>query len=995
MADINGTSGDDTLVGTATSDEILGLDGDDYIDGAAGNDVIDGGAGDDTIFGNDGDDAIRGGDGDDIIHGGDGADRIHGGRGDDIIYGGDGADRIYGGRGDDAIDGDDGDDRIRGGRGDDTIDGGDGADRIHGGRGDDAIDGDDGADRIHGGRGDDVIDGGDGADRIHGGRGDDEIFGGDSADGIRGGRGDDAIEGGDGADKIKGGAGNDVIDGGAGDDTIFGNDGDDMIHGGTGDDIIYGDNGSGSGSGSGHGHGSDGSGSGSGAQASGSGMGYGSDGSGSDGSGAQASGSGSGSGMGYGSDGSGSGSGAQASGSGMGYGSDGSGSGSGMGYGSDGSGSDGSGAQASGSGSGSGHGHGSDGSGSGSGCASASGSGPVITFNDYLNGGAGNDQVFGEQGDDWVAHVASDNVGATDQYDGGLDYDTLELQLTGGELADAQVQADIAAFLDFLALNSDVTSDTNEGPVFAFTAFDLTARNFENLVVTNTGGNEPPVATDDTAATDEDNPIVIDALLNDTDPDGGLITITDVTSVPGGTVTIDGGGNLVFTPDPGFSGTTSFEYTITDDTGLTDSATVVVEVTPVADAPDLTATNATGDEDTAIPLSIAAALNDLDGSESLSDVTVSGVPTGASLSAGADLGGGVWSLTQAELAGLTVTPPADSDVDFTLQLSVTSTEAANGDTATTTAALDVTVNAVADAPTLTTTGAAGDEDTAIPLTISSALTDVDGSEALSLAISGVPSGATLSAGTDQGGGVWSLLPGDLAGLAVTPPAGSDADFTLIVSSTSAEQSNGDTATTTASLDVIVNAVADVPALTATSAAGDEDTAIPLAIAAALNDLDGSESLSNVTVSGVPTGAILSAATLIGVGGGRHLHGRHRIPGQHRNRVGPAFLLGRGPRRRRLHRNLGIPQPGWQRLRRLLPALRRHRRHGQPRRRDPGRGRVPDQHHDGRQPGRRLGLGGALGRRLRGGVELLQPGRRHLGHRYLRPALRYRRQRGGR
>ena len=197
-------------------------------------------------------------------------------------------------------------------------------------------------------------------------------------------------------------------------------------------------------------------------------------------------------------------------------------------------------------------------------------------------------------------------------------------------------------------------------------------------------------------------------------------------------------------------------------------------MTPVADGPDLTATNATGDEDTAIPLSIAAALNDLDGSESLSDVTVSGVPTGASLSAGADLGGGVWSLTQAELAGLTVTPPADSDVDFTLQLSVTSTEAANGDTATTTAALDVTVNAVADAPTLTTTGAAGDEDTAIPLTISSALTDVDGSEALSLAISGVPSGATLSAGTDQGGGVWSLLPGDLAGLAVTPPAGSDA-----------------------------------------------------------------------------------------------------------------------------------------------------------------------------------------------------------------------------
>jgi hypothetical protein len=154
---------------------------------------------------------------------------------------------------------------------------------------------------------------------------------------------------------------------------------------------------------------------------------------------------------------------------------------------------------------------------------------------------------------------------------------------TGGELDDAQVRADIAAFLDFLVLNSDVTSDTNEGPVIAFTAFDLTARNFDNLVVNNTGGDPAPIATDDTATTDEGNPNVNDVLDRDFDPDGGIITITDVTSVPGGTVTVNGGGNLVFTPDSGFSGTTSFEYTINDDTGLTDTASVVLEVCPSSD----------------------------------------------------------------------------------------------------------------------------------------------------------------------------------------------------------------------------------------------------------------------------------------------------------------------------------------------------------------------------------------------------------------------------
>ena len=83
-----------------------------------------------------------------------------------------------------------------------------------------------------------------------------------------------------------------------------------------------------------------------------------------------------------------------------------------------------------------------------------------------------------------------------------------------------------------------------------------------------------------------------------------------------------------------------------------------------------------------------------------------------------------WEVPVGDLAGLTETPPADSDEDFTLTLSVTSTEAANGDQATTTASLDVTVVAVADAPTLATSDASGDPNTAIPLSVASALTDV-------------------------------------------------------------------------------------------------------------------------------------------------------------------------------------------------------------------------------------------------------------------------------
>src|SRR5215510_7869516 len=45
MAIINGTNGDDTLIGTADNDTINGLDGNDVLEGGAGNDILNGGLG--------------------------------------------------------------------------------------------------------------------------------------------------------------------------------------------------------------------------------------------------------------------------------------------------------------------------------------------------------------------------------------------------------------------------------------------------------------------------------------------------------------------------------------------------------------------------------------------------------------------------------------------------------------------------------------------------------------------------------------------------------------------------------------------------------------------------------------------------------------------------------------------------------------------------------------------------------------------------------------
>ena len=257
---------------------------------------------------------------------------------------------------------------------------------------------------------------------------------------------------------------------------------------------------------------------------------------------------------------------------------------------------------------------------------------------------------------------------------------------------------------------------------------------------------------------------------------------------------------------------------------------------------------ADGAEDTAIPLNISSALTDTDGSETLS-VTVAGVPAGATLSAGTDNGDGTWTLDPADLANLTVTPAADSDADFTLTVTATSTDGT--DTATTTGTLNVSVVATADAPILDldssvagdqlTGSAVGTEDTNIPLDISASLSDLDGSETLSISVSvsGVPDGATLSAGTDNGDGTWTLDPADLANLTVTPPADSDADFTLTVNAVATE-ANGDTATTSGTIAVSVDPDADAPTLTMTDASGTEDQPISLDISSALTDTDGSE-----------------------------------------------------------------------------------------------------------------------------------------------------------
>ncbi|MBS0154538.1 MAG: hypothetical protein JSS38_08100 [Nitrospira sp.] len=89
MSTINGTAGNDTLVGDKfpfhlpplfnNADTINGFDGNDILRGLSQNDTLNGGNGNDQLFGGSGNDTLRGNNGADFLDGGTGADNMNGG----------------------------------------------------------------------------------------------------------------------------------------------------------------------------------------------------------------------------------------------------------------------------------------------------------------------------------------------------------------------------------------------------------------------------------------------------------------------------------------------------------------------------------------------------------------------------------------------------------------------------------------------------------------------------------------------------------------------------------------------------------------------------------------------------------------------------------------------------------------------------------------------------------------------------------------------------
>jgi VCBS repeat-containing protein len=106
------------------------------------------------------------------------------------------------------------------------------------------------------------------------------------------------------------------------------------------------------------------------------------------------------------------------------------------------------------------------------------------------------------------------------------------------------------------------------------------------VVTVLSSGNNAPNATHDQASTDEDTPIVIDVLANDSiAPDmNETLSVINITQPAHGTAEINANGSVTYAPSLNYFGTDQFNYTIDDGRGGTASALVSLVVHSINDA---------------------------------------------------------------------------------------------------------------------------------------------------------------------------------------------------------------------------------------------------------------------------------------------------------------------------------------------------------------------------------------------------------------------------
>jgi VCBS repeat-containing protein len=155
---------------------------------------------------------------------------------------------------------------------------------------------------------------------------------------------------------------------------------------------------------------------------------------------------------------------------------------------------------------------------------------------------------------------------------------------------------------------------------FTYKASDGQAEgNVATVTITVAPANDPPFSVDDSYDVDEDTVLNVPApgvLGNDADIDGDPVTAVLVDGPANGSLTLNGNGSFIYTPQADYFGTDAFTYRASDGQAGGNVATVTITVHPVNDPPVSIDDSYNVDEDTVLNVPAPGVLgndDDVDG----------------------------------------------------------------------------------------------------------------------------------------------------------------------------------------------------------------------------------------------------------------------------------------------------------------------------------------------------------------------------------------------
>jgi len=204
--------------------------------------------------------------------------------------------------------------------------------------------------------------------------------------------------------------------------------------------------------------------------------------------------------------------------------------------------------------------------------------------NDILTGGAGYDFLNGGTGNDTYMFAPGDDFDIIAE-EGGID----TLRITGGITLDGLVFTQVGNDLQIdIASGVTIKDQFSGGPAKIVEWVEFDDGSFFELPNPIMQTNQPPIAVGDVFAINEDSFLSANVMANDSDPDGDVLSVTPFSLVTGAGAAVEmlADGSFTYNPLENFNGADSFEYTLLDGQGGSDTATVSIDVLPVNDAPE-------------------------------------------------------------------------------------------------------------------------------------------------------------------------------------------------------------------------------------------------------------------------------------------------------------------------------------------------------------------------------------------------------------------------